>query len=1439
MFWSGTGVDRNCVWVPQGFAVVITRTGLRAISCSFPEMSDHELPVRILSLRGGGRRQPTAADLRRILGLPVSVKHVVPCDPCDVAVYEDPWDEIHAIVQTERPPSDSFNQIVNKWCDFGNIQRALGHCRTLDFDWWLASGELEAHCNPYDDIIAMEHKDVSLESFSLGIFMGYNTFVDHYGSTEAVGKSRITQPSVDFEHCSNILHLFFLDARKKTRSLWHRLVVRYSSICRITICKIEPHQTTVYLHLLHSPLLYKICMMNGCAEDRYVDRCDLSDWSAWDRTVEFGDGGSKCGVDIIGKSRVLKMTFGDRKHWMPLSNLVLRTKNNADVFYAPVKEVKANNFGQVPRPGLEDFGATFALLSVWSGTFQVADELELTGKAKEVSREMAHRASECPRALEEALFEIYFALSQGKVVTFCTALEKLYAKYLGHRARQEVWTGSVVAQDVPKHIVKVRKVIVTPTKKIFLPPQLVCKSRLLQHFDPEYALRVVVRDDDCKLLSFSLGACKEQFLNTVVKPQLTSGVKVGGRRFLFLGCSTSQLRNHGVWYYARDSCGRTAQDIRAGIGDLSGILSVPKLMARMGQAFSQSLGFITVPRHYTSIEPDIRTPVSVDPKREYVFSDGIGRISAQLMRKVYRALELEEGEEPCAIQIRYGGCKGMLLVDPRLSGKRVVFRHSMCKFYSDHEDLYVLKTSKPRVLYLNRPMITILEQSGIRAKAFLTLQNRVLDSFINSMLDAHEAAQVLCGYCAMRLPYRELAGVGIDLTVEPFFRGLIRAINRKVLKDLKTKARIIVPPENGRTMFGVLDETGKLEYGQVFVQYSNDIFRYKVTDPTSILEGDVIVTKNPCMHPGDIRRLKAVDIPELHHVRDCIVFPAKGDRPHPDEMSGSDLDGDEYSVLWYEDLIFKNNCSPMHYNSDPPKEKKTPIEVQDMIDFFCQYIKGDKIGLIANAHLVWADMLTGGINSRRCRDLARKCSVNLDFAKCGEIKGFQNAEKPPMYPDFMEKLDTKNTYCSKKVLGQLYRNCKRVELSTESIEVVEDCLPDPRLLLEGREEFLTSAAESYHRYALKVRALLKSYGIESESEAFSGAVAKFSKYVKEKNDPTDVAMVLESQVEHIVRRTREEFFSEDHGMAKVFCKGSAWYQVTYDMQASEGAVFSFPWVVSDILMRIFADHSVSCVRSPLAIRRNSFGERLGDLIMGKKPLTSEDDAKAGIINNLLKLMYDWIDSSKEFLYVEEPKELNLYKGIMREVYAKVSRSLGTEEAAVIMQQPYRVVILCLRFACSWCLKIFQDGSNGELISKECRRRYRLGHLALITLNRLSVSGNLAYFQTAPRGSSATELVRIYIAKDDEEFFLIVRRYDDVLASIMKNWSGVTDIQMEPKRDRLEEWFLQLMVTGSRWALERLKEIVVYPSFREVVCQVFKLREMQHPRPLAPIAPGHG
>ena len=67
------------------------------------------------------------------------------------------------------------------------------------------------------------------------------------------------------------------------------------------------------------------------------------------------------------------------------------------------------------------------------------------------------------------------------------------------------------------------------------------------------------------------------------------------------------------------------------------------------------------------------------------------------------------------------------------------------------------------------------------------------------------------------------------------------------------------------------------------------------------LTGPVVVTRNPCLHPGDVRLLTAVSAPQLDHLVDCVVFPNHGPRPHPSEMAGityTHSDGDN----------FRNNC---------------------------------------------------------------------------------------------------------------------------------------------------------------------------------------------------------------------------------------------------------------------------------------------------------------------------------------------------------------------------------------------------------------------------------------------------------------------------------------------------------------------------------------------------
>lgn len=165
--------------------------------------------------------------------------------------------------------------------------------------------------------------------------------------------------------------------------------------------------------------IFRVCGTSHTeAGNSYLPQFEVSDNTPWDRAVEFGEGQGKCSVDVLGKSRVLKLAFNCRKHWDPISNLVLRTRSSAEVFYGAVKELDSHKLKTIPRPNVQDYACTYAMLSVWSGSFQVADELALDSEmCRDVLRGLSLKVQECPRALEEALFEVYFSLSQGKVRT--------------------------------------------------------------------------------------------------------------------------------------------------------------------------------------------------------------------------------------------------------------------------------------------------------------------------------------------------------------------------------------------------------------------------------------------------------------------------------------------------------------------------------------------------------------------------------------------------------------------------------------------------------------------------------------------------------------------------------------------------------------------------------------------------------------------------------------------------------------------------------------------------------------------------------------------------------------------------------------------------------------------------------------------------------------
>jgi hypothetical protein len=114
--------------------------------------------------------------------------------------------------------------------------------------------------------------------------------------------------------------------------------------------------------------------------------------------------------------------------------------------------------------------------------------------------------------------------------------------------------------------------------------------------------------------------------------------------------------------------------------------------------------------------------------------------------------------------------------------------------------------------------------------------------------------------------------------------------------------------------------------------------------------GPVLVTKNPCMHPGDFRRLNAVRNNLLESsMRDVIVFPTTGSRPHSNEISGSDLDGDQYWVYWGTDLTIANLEEPLSYKgatviADKSKKHSLDPDCKYLAEMFARAVDAPKTG---------------------------------------------------------------------------------------------------------------------------------------------------------------------------------------------------------------------------------------------------------------------------------------------------------------------------------------------------------------------------------------------------------------------------------------------------------------------------------------------------------------
>jgi hypothetical protein len=557
----------------------------------------------------------------------------------------------------------------------------------------------------------------------------------------------------------------------------------------------------------------------------------------------------------------------------------------------------------------------------------------------------------------------------------------------------------------------IHRVIITPTLILLQGPEPESNNRVLRKYAGSHDnfIRVQFCDEDGGRVQYISNVSNDKVFDDRFHSILQKGFSIAGRTFEYLGCSHSSLRAQSCWFVAPfilDYEYFSARVIIRELGDFAPIRSPAKCAARIGQAFTDTSIAVKIPSECVRIIPDIERDERVfgDGVCTRVFSDGVGIMSSSLMERIWTHLSKKNHVMPVCLQIRYKGmnlrhdiknlftftnhttgAKGMISLDTRLEGDVLRLRPSMVKFEGSlSDDLEICGAAyKPLPLYLNQQFTKIFEDLGVKDSWFMKLQAKEVSRLRSITANPFNASTFLQRQRVGDVTFLStlidhISYLDLDFRNDVFLRDVLEMSVLMELRTLKHKCRI--PVDKGHHLHGIMDETGILKEGQVYCCILEDGI------PIVRTGKDVIITRAPALHPGDVQLVEAVDVPRnspLKSLYNCICFSQKGARDLPSQLSGGDLDGDLYAIIWDPEVKLQKTETPADYPRLPAIDIGRPVEQSDMADFFLTFMKSDQLGMISNRHKVYADQSPEGTLSVECRKLAELASMAVDYSKTG------------------------------------------------------------------------------------------------------------------------------------------------------------------------------------------------------------------------------------------------------------------------------------------------------------------------------------------------------------------------------------------------------------------------------------------------------------------------
>jgi hypothetical protein len=269
-----------------------------------------------------------------------------------------------------------------------------------------------------------------------------------------------------------------------------------------------------------------------------------------------------------------------------------------------------------------------------------------------------------------------------------------------------------------------------------------------------------------------------------------------------------------------------------------------------------------------------------------------------------------------------------------------------------------------------------------------TVQDGADDS--NSCLSAASSAYSAGESPALKALHFLFAGHSLN---EPQLQKHLSTLQGLALKRLR-KLKFHLP--QSAYLVGVPDPYGVLQDTEVYVYLP--LTEGEVRTEATLAGYDVLVTRYPMHHPGDIRKLRAVTHPLLDALfggssNPVVVFSTQGPRSQADMMGGGDFDGDEYCVIYNPEIVNAvRTVEPYHASAYPASKtvKPSPADPDahllrdplgmDLLTSTLHFANSNIVGLCSKSWWVLADRDASSAGARLCDHYARQA---LDAAKSG------------------------------------------------------------------------------------------------------------------------------------------------------------------------------------------------------------------------------------------------------------------------------------------------------------------------------------------------------------------------------------------------------------------------------------------------------------------------